>query len=248
MPDQRHEPADAGHPSQEQAPQFASGNQGPPSGYQGAPGPGYQPGYGQQPPLNKKDAKAQAAAARAYAKSQRSWFMRHKFLTALAALIVLIIVIVMATSAGGGSDSDSAGGSGSSEQASQATIGTPVRDGKFEFVVNAVQPGTPTVGSEPLQTTAQGQFVVVKLSVRNIGDRQQIFNQSAQKLIDQQGRELSTSTVAGAYLDSNNFLAEINPGNSVDGTIVFDIPKDAVPTTLELHDSVFSGGVKVQLS
>lgn len=63
-----------------------------------------QPGWGgqQQPPLNKKDAKAQAAAARAYSKSQRSWFGRHKILTGLAALIALIVVISVASSGGGG--------------------------------------------------------------------------------------------------------------------------------------------------
>ncbi|WP_241249808.1 DUF4352 domain-containing protein [Rhodococcus sp. X156] len=123
-----------------------------------------------------------------------------------------------------------------------------MRDGKFEFVVTTVQPGKASVGSGYLKATAQGQFVVVKLTVRNIGDRQQMFAGSAQKMTDQQGRELSTDTMAGIYLDSDNFLAEINPGNSVQGTLVFDIPKDAVPTTLELHDSVFSGGVTVRLS
>ena len=30
--------------------------------------------------------------------------------------------------------------------------------------------------------------------------------------------------------------------------VVFDIPVDAVPAALELHDSAFSGGVTVALS
>jgi hypothetical protein len=59
-----------------------------------------QPGWDNQP-LSKKDAKAQAAANKAYAKSQRSWFAKHKILTALGALILLGFI---ATAAGGGGD------------------------------------------------------------------------------------------------------------------------------------------------
>jgi Domain of unknown function (DUF4352) len=47
--------------------------------------------------------------------------------------------------------------------------------------------------------------------------------------------------------DSHAFLEDINPGNSVNGIIVFDIPKDATIVKLELHDSAFSGGVVVNV-
>jgi hypothetical protein len=40
---------------------------------------------------------------------------------------------------------------------------------------------------------------------------------------------------------------EINPGNVLKGIVVFDIPRNAEPTSLELHDSMFSGGVTVSL-
>ncbi len=74
-----------------------------------------QPEYGQQPPLNKKDAKAQAAAAKAYSKSQRSWFAKHKILTALGAFILLGVIISAANGGGGGgSDSTTAGSSSDS--------------------------------------------------------------------------------------------------------------------------------------
>ncbi len=47
---------------------------------------------------------------------------------------------------------------------------------------------------------------------------------------------------------SKSFYEPINPGNSLTGTVVFDVPVDAVPASLELHDSAFSGGVTVALS
>jgi hypothetical protein len=54
------------------------------------------------PPLGKKEAKAQAAAAKAYQKSQRNVLARHKILTGLAALIVVIVASSVASSSGGG--------------------------------------------------------------------------------------------------------------------------------------------------
>lgn len=44
-----------------------------------------------------------------------------------------------------------------------------------------------------------------------------------------------------------DFLEEINPGNTVKGTLVFDMPKGTEPASIELHDSPFSDGITVQL-
>lgn len=197
------------------------------------------------PPLSKRDAKAQLAAAKAYSKSQRSWLARHKVLTGLGAIVVVIVVVIVAVSAGSSTKSSSTQiGAGSS---AAAGIGTPVRDGKFEFTVTAGDPGKATIGTAPLTATAQGKFVEVHLSIKNIGTKQQLFDQTSQKMLDQQGRELSSDPTSAVYVDSGSFLAQINPGNSIKGILVFDVPKDAVPTKLELHDSAFSGGVTVQL-
>ena len=55
-------------------------------------------------------------------------------------------------------------------------------------------------------------------------------------------------TEAAIYLkDSNTLYEEINPGNSLKGTLLFDVPKGIKPAKLELHDSAFSGGVDVRL-
>jgi hypothetical protein len=43
------------------------------------------------------------------------------------------------------------------------------------------------------------------------------------------------------------FLQDINPGNSVSGIVVFDVPNGQTPGHLELHDSAFSGGVTVNV-
>ena len=127
-------------------------------------------------------------------------------------------------------------------------IGTPVRDGKFEFTIAKIEPGFAKVGNAVLGKTAQGQFVLVYVTVKNIGDVAQHFDGSNQKLFDAQGRQFSADVEAAIYVDEQrSFLDQVNPGNSVDGIVVFDVPKDIRPTKIELHDSAFSGGVTVTL-
>jgi hypothetical protein len=48
--------------------------------------------------------------------------------------------------------------------------------------------------------------------------------------------------------DSQAFLNNINPGNSVDGALVFDVPEGLAPAAIELHDSSFSSGLTVALT
>lgn len=127
-------------------------------------------------------------------------------------------------------------------------FGVPVRDGKFEFVVNGMECGIPKVGDDFLNKTAQGQFCLVDLSIKNIGDRAQTFFGDNTYVLNEAGQQFSADTEAGIYLDeSNSFIEEINPGNSITGKVVFDVPAGMTPVTIELHDSAFSGGVEVAL-
>jgi hypothetical protein len=127
-------------------------------------------------------------------------------------------------------------------------IGAAVRDGKFEFVVQKVECGQAKVGGEFLNKTAQGHFCLVTLSVKNIGDKPQLFADSNQKAFNATGAQYSTDSAATMYANQDGqsaWLNEINPGNSITGVIIYDIPKDSKIVRLELHDSAFSRGVKV---
>lgn len=213
------------------------------------------------------------------ASSKKSWFARHKFLTAVGAVVVVGGIAAAtsgddATTAASESSPASAQSDESSsdspvaqnasdateeaeapeavedpEAAESATIGDAVRDGKFEFTVTEIELGIESIGEAPFDQQAQGQFALVYVSVSNIGNEAQLFDGSSQILIDDQGREHSSDSGATVYLeDSESFLNQINPGNAVDGIIAFDIPVDAVPVELRLHDSMFSGGVTVALN
>jgi len=197
---------------------------------------------------------------------RRSWFARHKFLTTLGVVALVAVVASLSSPDGdGGGATPATVGTATTDPAAQASVaaapapeeqeeaeaagvGTPVRDGKFEFTVTQVETGVTEVGDEYLSEQAQGQFAFVHMTVANIGDRAQMLDGSNQTLVDTEGREHSASSTAAIYLDgSDTFLNDINPGNVVEGIVVFDIPADAVPASIELHDSMFSGGVTVSL-
>jgi hypothetical protein len=129
-------------------------------------------------------------------------------------------------------------------------MGDPVRDGKFEFTVTKLDCSKSKVGSEFLNETAQGKFCIISVTVKNIGKKAQTFDGSSQKAYDADGTEFSNDTGAEIYANegSPTFLQEINPGNQVKGKLIFDVPKSTKLTAIELHDSMFSGGVKVSLS
>jgi hypothetical protein len=129
-----------------------------------------------------------------------------------------------------------------------AGTGTPVRDGKFEFTVQRVECGKSRVGSRDFGQTAQGHFCFVYMKVENVGKEAQTLDGSNQYMYASGGKRYDADTEAAIYLDdSKTFLEEINPGNAVNGIVIFDVPKSAKPERLELHDSAFSGGVEVSL-
>ncbi|WP_402374593.1 DUF4352 domain-containing protein [Isoptericola rhizosphaerae] len=258
-------------PSQQQPSSFGP----PPAG--SAPGgaaPSSAPSpYGQQPPYGQP---AQGWAPPPPAPEKRkSWFARHKVLTGLGALVGVAIVgaqlgggdedpavadggttVVEDAAAdtpaddGGAADEDAAAEEDAEEPAAADLpgLGDAVRDGKFEFTVTELEDGVKQIGDDFLNEKAQGQFVLVHMTVENIGDEAQYFDGDSQELVDTKGRTHSADTGAAIYLeDSNSFLNEINPGNTVDGVVVFDLPKKATPATLELHDSMFSDGVEVSV-
>ncbi|WP_454163073.1 DUF4352 domain-containing protein [Gordonia iterans] len=169
--------------------------------------------------------------------------------------VVVLIALIAAVSGGGDPSPAGDAGSGATVAADDAEsraagLNTPVRDGKFEFVVTGVESGVSEVGdNEFLTEKAQGQFVIVTMTVKNIGDKSQSFSPSEQKLKDTDGRTFETDSSAQIALGGTDIAVwdKVNPGNTVTVKLVYDMPSGAKPATLELHDSMFSGGVTVDL-
>ncbi len=181
-----------------------------------------------------------------------SWFKKHKILTVI---LVLVILGGIGAAAGGGSNKNSntqasTKSTGTSGGQTLAKIGQSANDGKFQFTVSSIKCGEASVSQDQyLSKTAQGQYCLLNVTVKNIGNQAQTFDASNQYLYNAQNQKYSADSTASDYANpsGSTFLNEINPGNTVTGVVAFDVPKDVTPITAELHDSAFSGGVKVNL-
>lgn len=189
-----------------------------------------------------------------------NWFKRHKILTVIFALFVIGVIGSGASKTAPNSANNNQTQTSTNQgdktataavqKADAAKIGTPVRDGKFEFTVKSVECGRSSVGAnEYLRKDAQGQYCLLSVTVKNIGDRSQSLFSANQKLFNDKGQQYAADDTATMYASpqGSSWYDNINPGNSVEGTIVFDLPKDQTPASAELHDSAMSSGVKVSL-
>ena len=219
----------------------------PSPGYPGGPHPpqNRSGGYGQKPPKQKKPL------------LKRWWFW----------LIVVIVVIAVFSAIGGGADeagTDSAEtnsadgqqseGSAEDESAEDSAetshgIGDTVAADDWEITVESVEDGVSSVGDDFLGAEAQGQFVQVAMSVKNTGSDPNFFFEDDIKLADDEGNTYSADSEAGIYAVEDNilFLEEINPGNTAEGVLVFDVPDDVDPNQLTFAGGLFSDPVEISL-
>lgn len=199
--------------------------------------------------LDPKLANAEAKAAKAKAKALRPWFKKKRFIAPLA----LVVIIGLSSTANGGNTAGSGDtGSGTNtteEKPAMPGIGDAAVDGKFSFTVTKVKCGIKSVGTKYLNKKPQGQFCQVSLTIENVGDEAQYMFADSQKAFDAEGREFSPDTAAMIYLKdgADTWMKEINPGNSLKGSLLFDVAAGTTLETLELHDSAFSAGVTVSL-
>ena len=130
------------------------------------------------------------------------------------------------------------------EQASG--VGQPVRDGNFEFVVAGFDRAPVVADPEfpGLQKAAAGEYVLVRMTVTNVSAEPQTFFASFNTLSDG-STEYKSDDEAWIYL--GNTLADLNPGDSIDTAVVFDVPIGTDPESIELHDGPLSEGVTVGL-
>ena len=126
-------------------------------------------------------------------KKKRHW-VRNTFL-GLAGFIVLIVIISVA--ANGGSNGTPAAGSGAAPANAApaapqvAKIGTPVRDGKFQFTITSVSHAK-SVGdtADGFGDTAQGKYTILHVTVTNIGSQPQTLDDSSQYVLRCQRPEI----------------------------------------------------------
>jgi hypothetical protein len=125
------------------------------------------------------------------------------------------------------------------------TMGTPVRDGRLEFIVNGVRLG-PSISSDHASYKAHGRYVVVGLSVTNVGDQPETYMAIDQKLIVD-GKQYDYAAEPTILLDTNA-TSLINPGIRISALIAYDVPAGTRPGSIELHGAEGTPGVDVDLA
>ena len=148
------------------------------------------------------------------------------------------------TSSGNGQSSSTETASESPTTASGS--GPQATDSGLTFAVTGVETA-PSVQSQDasVEKTAQGEFLIVHMTVLNSGDAQATYLGTLQKL-KAAGTTYSIDDDATVYL--NGGLAELNPGDTADVAIAFDVPPGTTPESLEVHGDPASAGVEVPLS
>lgn len=133
-----------------------------------------------------------------------------------------------------------------SESPTSVPSAAAVTDGNFSFQVTDVETA-PSVNSQdtPAQKTAQGQFLIVHMTVTNTGAMSATFLGTLQKL-KAAGTMYSIDDEATLYL--HGATADTNPGDSAEVAVAFDVPPGTKPEAIELHGDPTSPGVEVPLS
>jgi hypothetical protein len=137
-------------------------------------------------------------------------------------------------------------GAGTATQsAAPVPVGTPVRDGPLEFTVLGVRraASVPTPAGEQ---QAAGEYLIVHLTVKNVGSQPQSYYTDSQSLVIA-GTQHHADTLAAVYLDQES-ADTINPGLAIDIETPFDVLEGSVPEAIVLNDITEPGGVTVDLT
>lgn len=118
-------------------------------------------------------------------------------------------------------------------------------DGPLSFAVHGLDIGPTVVMSDaPIEKIAEGEFIVVHMTVTNVGTEAESFVGMFQTL-RAGGTTYPLADEATAYLGGT--AAELAPGASADVSLAFDVPPGTVPEAIELHAEPGTPGVQVPL-
>ena len=176
-------------------------------------------------------------------------FRRTALITATAAItagLALTGCSTGGTTAAGGAPATSASAPAAPKDAG---LNTPVTVGSFEYTVTGSKDVGNTVGPSPLTKTAQGTFIQVDLSVKNVGNSSATFLSNYVKLVDGTGKTYDADPTATLYASPNQsaWVAAINPGNSLTGPVLFDVPAGTTAAKVQVSDNAFTTGKTINL-
>lgn len=107
-------------------------------------------------------------------------------------------------------------------------MGETVKVGDVEYVVNSKSTAQ-TVGEGFLKKTANGTYLIVNVTVKNVGKKSMTVDSDYFKLLNGDA-EYSDDGTAGlrANKEGKFFHSHVNPDNSITGNVVFDLGSETI--------------------
>lgn len=209
-----------------------------------------------QRPGSKRDAKAELKAAKAYAKAQRPWYKKKRWLLSLG--FVLLIVGAAAGSSGTNTGETAANADGASQATSEKDSGDDATTGKVgeqltnagtTYEVTGVRTASTIGDPDVLGQRADGKFVIVDLALTNNKDETKTFTQAAAHIATADGKKYETTdTAVLAFGDESLLMRDIQPELTARGKLAFDLPPSKIDgAKLVIEDLSGNGEITVDL-
>lgn len=169
-------------------------------------------------------------------KDQRNWFMRHKIMTFIGAIIV-ISIIASALGDGGEETSTTTGGDTKKQTSKEETIykvGDAIKADQLEVTVTKFEEKE-KVGNQYVNKKASdgGTFVAIQYTMKNVSDEPVgMFDYPTLNLVDGKGTEYESDIDASSNyaietgVDNSKILSDLNPDISITDTQVYEVSKE----------------------
>jgi hypothetical protein len=139
-------------------------------------------------------------------------------------LWVIVILAVIGALAGGDTGGDDDGKSATTHSIGETfTVGEG--DQSIEYTVTNVETSS-TVGGSFTSEEADGEFVIIDIEMKNVGDESFSLSSSVFSL-SAGGNEYDTDDDAILAFDNNVIYEQLDPEVTKEGKLVFDVPEDA---------------------
>ena len=114
------------------------------------------------------------------------------------------------------------------KQEVESSLGKPIEIGNFIYTIQSVS-FRKSIGDEYFGETADGIYMLVNLSIRNISDETRTLDGSLFAVTDVNGTKYEFSTEASTALEMSGkktlFLKECQPNITTKGCLVFEVPE-----------------------
>ncbi|MGW5878074.1 DUF4352 domain-containing protein [Nocardiopsis terrae] len=118
-------------------------------------------------------------------------------------------------------------------------VGDEVTAGDFAYTVTDHTTATEVTGSFDT-FIADGRYVIVHITATNNGTEPDYFENHGITLYDTGGRQFDHDSDATIALDEGPSLGKMNPGETGEFTVAFDLPDDSDPERITVTNDLWS--------